>query len=348
MKGIYMKKGITLTTLVIMIAIILIISTTTVVSSVNILNTSKLLKFGTEISYIQSIVDSYSEKNNGELPISDIVRVDISNVNVDDLEQFNGEDIIDDNIILNKFDNSLFEGIDLLYGNEKKSDKTDIYAISLKTKRVYYVKGIKVLNKVYFTLTEDLMSKIRYTNNKNSLYNDDIIFESSNTNWTNKIIVTNIKVPSSYTDVSVSVNNENIELNNVSDGYNIYIVDTITGNYSVNVDYTKNNNAFSKKYYVNKFDNEAPIILISDIKNLVSQDLEKTLISIESTDNLSGIKSLKYETEKIKEGNISSYFKNSGIDIKNDVITLSKNVSQITIYAEDNAGNVAFLYQVLN
>ncbi len=340
-----MKRGITLITLMVMIAIILIISTTVVVSSVSILNSSRLLKFGTEISYVQSLVDSYSKYNNGNLPVSDIVSLDVSNVNNDDLNQFLEEDIVDGKITLNKFDSSLFEGIDLFYGNEKGSDKTDIYAVSPKTNRVYYLKGVNASGKKYFTLTDNLKEKIGYTDDKNLVDKDGILFIPSTIEWTNKGITTIIKVPQDYTNVSVLVDTTTLTISSTSNGYNVYRVDGVNDNYKLRVNYTKNDENLYQEYYINKYDSEDPIISITNIQDFISEEGKNVVLTIDAKDTLSGIKTLKYEIEKIAQNDIKSYFKNSGINIQNGSVKLNKYVSQVTIYAEDNAGNSIYLYK---
>lgn len=343
-----MKKGITMLALIITILIMLIISSTVVISGSGVLNSSKAIKFGTEISYVQSLVDSYKEYNNGNYPITDIsLNINISKVNVEDRTQFNGEDISDNLLSLYKFDKSLFEGIDLLFGNEK--DSLDVYAVSIKTGKVYYLKGVKISVKTYFTLTDDLKEKIGYTNiDENILNKDGIIFESSNKNWTSDIINSSVRVPTDYKDTLVEVNGSStttIEKNASKDGYDVYSISSISGNYSVKVSYNKNGKNLFQIFNVENFDNVKPVITVDNTKNFISSDSKEITLSINAIDELSGIKLLKYETEKIDEDNIPSYFRNNGIDISNNTITLNKYVSYITIYAQDYAGNYTYLYK---
>ena len=52
------------------------------------------------------------------------------------------------------------------------------------------------------------------------------------------------------------------------------------------------------------------------------------------------IKIIKYDIGKKIVGNVSDvYFNSDGIQVKDNVIQLDNDVSYITVYVEDNAGN---------
>ena len=74
-------------------------------------------------------------------------------------------------------------------------------------------------------------------------------------------------------------------------------------------------------------------------------DSSEKSYKIDANDKTSGIKIIKYDIGNIIGGNISDvYFNSNGIQVKDNVIQLDNDVSYITVYVEDNAGN----RQILN
>ena len=66
----------------------------------------------------------------------------------------------------------------------------------------------------------------------------------------------------------------------------------------------------------------------------------KKSYKIDAKDKTSGIKIIKYDIGKKIVGNVSDvYFNSDGIQVKDNVIQLDNDVSYITVYVEDNAGN---------
>ena len=80
-----------------------------------------------------------------------------------------------------------------------------------------------------------------------------------------------------------------------------------------------------------------PTVSISKISN---SNPNKKSYKIDANDKTSGIKIIKYDIGKKIVGNVSDvYFNSDGIQVKDNVIQLDNDVSYITVYVEDNAGN---------
>jgi competence protein ComGC len=341
-----MKKGITLLALVATIVIISILLTTVTVSGIATMNNAKKMTFAAEVSLLQESVDSYSAKNNGEYPISDSIQLDLTGVTTDSKTQFAGEVITGDKIVVYAIDYKLL-GITSLKNGLSANGPEDIYVVSKDTKRVYYAKGIPVGSKTYYTLTDDLKSLINYrTPGSNPITKNGIVFVPSDINWTKTIVTVQVKIPKDYLSKTVTVNGANVSLTTTDSDYDIYNVLGLASNYVVVANYAVDATSVvtSSKYEVTNFDNTSPTITLDK----ANQQLLKSDISAENyayfkiltkIDNMSGIKTVKYENERINDTEIESYFKSNGKTVYKDIITIDKNVKDITVYIEDKAGN---------
>ncbi|MCX8075302.1 MAG: hypothetical protein N2749_06950 [Clostridia bacterium] len=343
-----MKKGISLIALTATIAIMLILITTITISGINTADNAKKIAFATEISTVQDSVNAYVLKNDGEFPVKSLVTVNTSQITSNAITQFSGESIDNDELQLNTIDYSLIGITSLKYGALTNGDN-DVYAVSEKTGRVYYIKGLKVGSDTYFTLNNELKTLVNYDINEGEdILNKGIIFVPSTTEWTNQDVVTKVKVPSSYTSTTITVNSTNIPIDTsvLDPNYTVYTVSTISGNYTINVDYNDGTSVENKntKYTVQNVDNTVPELVIDSENQKILENTENSTITAymnitKKSDNLSGIKTVKYENEKIDQNSINTYFKSNGKRISSDIIPIEKNTSIITVYIEDNAGN---------
>lgn len=352
-----MKRGITFLNVMVAVVIMAIFSSTATIVGINVLNDSKKDKFATEIAFIQEAVNNYHSKND-EYPILEAVTVNLKNVNTNDMVQFiNETQAADSTIILYELDFSKLGTIDTIYGHSEEIQ--DIYAVSKESGIVYYLKGININDVTYFTLTDDLKNLIDYVDtNENTVTKDGISFIPSTLEWTANNISTRVVVPSKYTsdnkEVNVNVLYKNQDgtsgtknLQITSETNNECTIDNISGNYTIKVSYE--NNTLSQTYVVTNFDNVAPKFEVSDRIDLVSRSDNSSYSYIELknvSDDLSGIKHIKYERENIFDSNpndgiddIAVYFKSNGIDLYNEIIEIKEDTKYITVYVEDNAGN---------
>lgn len=340
-----MKKGIAMVTLVVTIAVMLTLVSVITYTGISTANTSKKMSFASEINMVQENIDGYRTNNEGEFPISDFVIIDLINASDDVKKQFtdNGEDIIDNKVYLSKIDYTKLDLNSLNRGVSKTAD--DIYTISTKSGIVYYAKGLKIGNITYYTLTDELKNLLNYNQKSNSvLTSNAIIFETSTNEWIHSgEIECSIKIPRKYSSENPTFNGgEIVGIGTI--GKEDYIIHQfhIYNNGVIEVKYNDGKENKTASYTINNFDKDMPTVSISKISN---SNPDKKSYKIDANDKTSGIKIIKYDIGNIIGGNISDvYFNSNGIQLKDNVIQLDNDVSYITVYVEDNAGN----RQILN
>ena len=330
-----MKKAISLVVLLVTISVILILTTVTVITGNNIYNNTKKVRFASEISYVEEIVNTY-RINNGNDPFTKAVYMDLSRFDTSIIdEQFEDENInTDQSLMLYKIDFSLLNPHELLYTDITTNSGDNIYCISPATGRIYYAKGVKIGRKTYYTLTDDLKKSINYVEDKN--VNDGIIFLNDNKGNLK------IKIPIGYTHINITSSNGEITSTQESiDEYNIYTIEYTEGS-AITVSYKKDKVSKKLRYNVSSIITTAPEFDISEIKTMTNSKTgkEEKYVTLENLSN--DIKVIKYANMAISENNIQNYFKTSGIEIsKDDVIVLpDKSLFYcIVVYVEDNFGN---------
>lgn len=332
-----MKKGFSLIALMTTVVVILILLSTATFSIINSSNISKKTGFATEINMIQQAVDAYKTKNDS-YPSKNIVVIDLSSLNDKQKEQFinNGENIISNKLSLVSVDYQAVGITNLKYGTSETAN--DIYAISENSGKVYYVKGFKVGNDTYFTLTESLKNLL-IVNKDKDLTNSGapVVFEPTQTSYTNSDVSVKVKVPSTYATVSVYANNNIVPMSGSENGFNIYNVNE-SGNYTITVNY----NEKTSVYNVANVDKISPVVEISSYQEITNpeDDIIGYYKITKNNDDLSGIKLVKYEEELFKDATLmKEHFEISGIVLDNNIIPVRKGVKAITLYVEDNAGN---------
>lgn len=345
------KKGISLLMLSTFVVVLIIIATTVSIAGANVLNDAKKIKFATELTYMQELVDNYKTSHDGQYPTGTSVVLRVNSVTTKEKVQFNEETQNAGNITLYAIDKTKLGIANTTYGNPKNDTDTDVYAVSKETGRVYYAKGLKIGNRTYFTLTEDLKAMIEYDGAKKVMTQDGIIFNPSSDTWTNQNITVEIKVPASYSSITISAyQNEKLKLTITSPiasdaNYKTFQVKGLIANYDIEIAYQKpeNGSNINKKieYAVNKVDKEPPSLEISIQQEMhnAEENLKQTYLKINVKDNMGPLKILKYEQENIPEDKAKSYFANNGTPIKDDTIIADKSAKYVTVYAEDQAGN---------
>lgn len=347
-----MKKGITLITLIITVIVMLILLTTVSITGFSAYNNSVKISLASEIASLQVATDNYYTKS-GEYPTNQNVQLDISNVSENSKEQFMLEDIVDNKIMLEVIDYTLLGFKSLKYGLSENGDN-DIYAVSNITGKVYYLKGITLGNYTYYSLNDELTELINFQDIDISNSNaDGIIINSSDITWTNEDIDIEIRIPTNIEVTSVldgTTTVTNNELNNTNTYY-IYNITNINSNRDITINYVVNNESKTEVYNVNNIDKVSPILVVSEEQKLmesVNDIYAYTTITV--TDELSDIKVVKYENEIIGDSSndglktIEAYFENNGNISYDDMLEIEANVSDITIYVEDSAGNWTVQY----
>jgi len=323
-----MRKGITLVTLIVMVVIMLILTTTITITGVNAINNAKKMKFASELLFMQETIDKYIDTHEGNLPIV-------------------GDEIVSTNLPSGNYyeiDMSLLGLVDTTYGRKLNEDTEDIYVVSKSNNSVYYLKGLKIGNTVYYNFTEELKNVINYTDTK-IVSKDGILFTPSNTNYTNQEISVKVQIPVEYSQVSVLSQDIQITQFTTEENYNVYNVSK-TANYDIVVSYTKDQQVLKQVYTVSNYDNEAPTIEVTDMTILKSSDDTKTSITISTNDNLSGVSKILYEVDNVEK----AYFETEGKGkiIENNNVVVNKFTKYVTFYVVDKAGNSKILLETLN
>ena len=148
------KRGISIISISIAVVIMLMIISVVSVSLVASVNNAKKLAFAKEIYNIQSMVTEHIDKEE-YIPS----KAESITIVPTDLTQFEGESVIDGSLNLNVLDLAILDIKNTNYGNKSigKNDAEkakDVYAVSDKTGKVYYIAGFKSKGKTYYTLTD--------------------------------------------------------------------------------------------------------------------------------------------------------------------------------------------------
>lgn len=113
-----------------------------------------------ELSILQDLIKDYQSKNDGKLPVKQSMKISLSDMQEQEKIQFQNETITEQTITLYRIDENLVLMDFLKYG--KLKNQNDIYVISSETGMVYYLKGLKVGDTIYHTLTDDLKELVNY------------------------------------------------------------------------------------------------------------------------------------------------------------------------------------------
>lgn len=335
-----MKNGIAMVTLVVTIAVMLTLVSVITYTGINTANTSKKMAFASEIKMVQECIDSYRTNNEGNFPTSDFVTIDLSNASIDVKKQFtdNGEEIIENKVYLSKIDYTKLELNSLNRGLGQTSD--DIYVLSTKSGIVYYAKGLKIGNITYYTLTYELKNLLSYNQKSNEVsISNPIVFKVSTTDWINSgKVECSVKVPNNYSSKEPTFNgNIILDVQTTSEGEYITHKFNIDNNGIIEIKYNDGKEDKTASYTINNFDKDLPTVSISKISN---SNPDKKSYKIDANDKTSGVKVIKYDIGNIANDNISNvYFYSNGIQVKDNIIQLDNDVSYITVYVEDKAGN---------
>lgn len=342
------KQGITMTVMVITIIILTILAGTITFSVTSTINYSRLTSWVNEIAYIQDAIDEVKNSFGLTDYILDSIIINTNNIGSMDIsEQFQGETISTDSTITLRIINlGMLNITNTVYGN--LNSDTDVYAISEETGRVYYIQGVEIDGKIYYTLTDALKSRFEISLTNENL--SSVVFVPSALGYTNKPITVAVKVPNTYTDIVIATSNEDIQITSRNEQEKVYIYNInenlVTGNYTVTVTYNNGAETLTSKYEVKGYDVKAPVIQELTDENFVYKETEKGvidyLINVSATDE-SGIRVMKYTKGVIDNKDALEYFKNSGNLIIGGKINLAGKSSAYTIYAEDNAGNFSIL-----
>lgn len=335
------KQGITVTMLVVTIIVLTILAGTIIISTTSTISYSKLSSWANEMIYIQEVVDEQNNTSSNRDYIMQQVELNILPNTPD--EQFDGEDISEDNkLILKTLDLGKLKITNTVYGNLNTT--TDVYAVSEKTGKIYYVQGIDIDGQMYYSLTDSLRQRFNLVSPEGSL--SSIVFVPSVVGYSNKSINVTVKVPKTYTNIEITTSNNEIQIGTQTEKETTYeyMVNTnnVTGNYTVTVSYNNGTKTLTSEYKVNGYDVISPVISEINDANYIYKETENSEIyyinGIKATDD-SGIRKIKYEIGEISQDDAKEYFAEDGKLVVDGKINITMTSKNYTIYAEDNAGN---------
>lgn len=326
-----MKRGITVISLSIVILLLSVVTSMIIYSNSDALKVVNKTKYAIELLDIQTKVDNYYIEN-GEYPSVAVVTFDVSRFREEEKVQITGETVSSNKITLYSIDLNLLGIKNTAYGNNK--DATDVYAVSLDTGKVYYLKGFEYKKVRYYTLVETLYedagSGVQAKDYK-EVRKEEVVFRVNRILPGQEAVTVDVMVPSKATSISVTANNSIAVASAVTEGeykkYSVNAAKTVK-NYVVTVQYTLNGTTKTVKYTVNNVDTSGPAVSASLVKYS-----GYTVINFEP--NNPG------EVAKIKcdKGNLTKdYFKYYGKTVENNQY-VCYTAGTYTVYYEDLLGN---------
>lgn len=344
------KKGITISMLAILVVITVIITSTIIVSVKNVKDNANIRIFATELAIVSDEIKQIQKKGTQLNYIQDAIQIDLSKVSEDILlKQFKDEDIVNNTLIVYKIDLGTIGLNNTNYGKQKTSK--DVFVLSKKTGKVYYLDGVKAKGTTYYTFTDDL-KYIAEVNYKIENPNSQVIFKPSEILWTSNYIKTEVIIPLEFTNISITTNlsgenSENVSSIEEKNGKYIATVNILEkkSNYTITVNYIKDAENKIETFEVKNYDGTAPVISTGELQYKVSANKTETFLpNINVLDNESGIKLVKYEKDKISLESAKEYFEKRGETLNGDKIVIDNTALYYTIFAIDKAGN----YTVIN
>lgn len=332
------KKGISLVALIITIIATLILISITVIQFNSSKDKARLTAFASDLQKIQEQVKLYY-LNNGAFPTFDSSKDAINEQQLISMVDSTNTSKIEWELAANGDDNDdktkgQFYQIDLSKIDIKstvagtKTSADDVYVISYPSMNVYYLKGVKASNDVYYSITSKLTKKAQIHNDitqNNDVVNTNLILSKKINDWTNTEPI-NIKANISGSQI-LTVKFNGIsgvkKIKNITDGMND-ITFNLSDLFKTNKDIKGNDvfeialtqdeiNAFkalasdqkiitvnindgindieTKNISVSNFDDVAPNM----DSNNVSKQTDKNVITVVASDSISGIKQVRYD-----------------------------------------------------
>ncbi|MEG0221446.1 MAG: hypothetical protein RR922_04860 [Clostridia bacterium] len=360
-----MKKGVTLMAVVATIIVLGILTGTVSISAIKVIDNINKTKFAMEFKLVEEAYLDFDQEALG-LPYENEITLTLNGWNATDIKNtFIDETVVAGNKIMLRKLNLKTLGLTATSTGMNKEGPEDMYAVSTKTGRIYYVKGKKIGDTTYYTLTLELRKLAGIEDSKISNMKDGITIEY-NKGLTNSPLVAVLRVPKEYTGVTIYINgvanpssvmyptNPNNEYKDDMRN-NVYITNidrSVIGKYTVGVKYNKKNadgvnRVKETSLTIGNIDNTAPQIIGNLYQlynyNKSTEKIEAYISDVTSTD-LGNIKKMKYENFDVSTvantNTVRQYFLTKGINVKNNKIPINSGVTEIFLYIEDNAGNI--------
>lgn len=344
------KQGISLIVLLITIAVILIILTVVVISVDNVSNNAKLAAFASDLSTIEDLTTAYYMENS-TFPVSSDEQNALSKSELltkvgdenktkfsEELELNNDNDATNDYlsefyvIDLNKLDiESSKRGV------LKDEDEKDVYVVAYPSMNIYYVKGVKAKDDIYFSLSSKLTNRVKL--------DEDMTYKSDNSTtvqsiegltvkkitkgWTNSIgiyVQANLDSDEELYLEATGVENKKLITNVGNNEFSFDDLSQVNGftqDESTNFKNMAQNNKkiiFTKKKAsteigkievdMSNYETTLPTYSIDSTAIIYSE--EYNMIPFTVADSISGVKEVRYEylTKYDESGNLTNYYTN--------------------------------------
>ena len=143
-----MKKGVSMIVLIITIIVMIILTGVIVITSSSTIVGTEKYKLQIDIAQIETLMNTYKIRKNGNISFDKVI-FDTSILSEQEITQFEGETIVDNNIELYVVDLLEIDAEQSNYGNLKLGPK-DRYLYSITTGKVYYEQGLKIDDITYY------------------------------------------------------------------------------------------------------------------------------------------------------------------------------------------------------
>lgn len=154
------KKGISIMSIMIMVVILVIISGTVLISGSGMVKKTKIKKFGTEMLQVEEVTQQYVKRNSGNINW-ETISIDPASLSDEEKNQYSKEGLLNELqlYIVNLQD---IGAETASYGLDYKNKLSkDLFLWSSKTNKVYYRKGYEYQDKIYYTITNELLDLIK-------------------------------------------------------------------------------------------------------------------------------------------------------------------------------------------
>ena len=148
------KKGVTVVSILIIVVVIAILSSSVVISTKLITDYTYKKEFKNEYYLIKSAVNDYIMRNSGIIDFEE-TKIDLNLVENDSLKQFDGETVVNNKIDAYIVDLDKIGIKNATYGNKLNGNTEDVYVVTKDKQSVYYKKGFKNSDSVYYKAVED-------------------------------------------------------------------------------------------------------------------------------------------------------------------------------------------------
>ena len=143
-----MKKGISLVVLIITIIVLIILAGVAIFNSSNMMGSVEKSKLQVDIVQLEALMNTYKIRKNGNINF-EVTQFSTSTLNMTELKQFEGEDIVNNTISLYVIDLIEIDADAVNYGNQGQG-ASDRYLYSINTGKVYYEQGLKIDDDMYY------------------------------------------------------------------------------------------------------------------------------------------------------------------------------------------------------